>query len=53
MTLPQALDHIKNREENNFDIEKVNFAELQRLTWITRLKLRRLKKNGFGEKQNR
>ena len=52
MSLSQALDLIKSRERKNYDIEKVNLAELQRLTGITRAKLRRLKKNGFVEKEN-
>ncbi|MDD7450592.1 MAG: IS21 family transposase, partial [Treponema sp.] len=52
MSLSQALELIKSREWKNYDIEKVNLAELQRLTGITRAKLRRLKKNGFVEKEN-
>ena len=52
MSLSQALDLIKSREGKTYDIEKVNLAELQRLTGITRAKLRRLKKNGFVEKEN-
>lgn len=52
MSLSQALELIKSREGKTYDIEKVNLAELQRLTGITRAKLRRLKKNGFVEKEN-
>lgn len=52
MSLSQALDLIKSREGKNYEIKKVNLAELQRLTGITRAKLRRLKKNDFVEKEN-
>ena len=52
MSLSQALELIKSREGKNYDNEKVNLAELRRLTGITRAKLRRLKKNGFVEKEN-
>ena len=49
LSLSQALELIKTREGENFSNEKVNLAELQRLTGITRGKLRRLKKNRFEE----
>lgn len=52
LSLSQALELIKTREGENFSKEKVNLAELQRLTGITRGKLRRLKKNRFEEKPN-
>lgn len=52
LSLPQALDLIKDREKESFCLEKVNLAELQRLTGITRAKLRRLKENKFKEKQH-
>ena len=52
LSLPQALDLIKDREKESFCLEKVNLAELQRLTGITRAKLRRLKENNFKEKQH-
>lgn len=38
LSLPQALDLIKDREKESFCLEKVNLAELQRLTGITRAK---------------
>ena len=50
LSLSQALELIKTREGENYSKEKVNLAELQRLTGITRGKLRRLKKNRFEEK---
>src|SRR5574344_110771 len=52
LSLPQALDLIKDREKESFCLEKVNLAELQRLTGISRAKLRRLKENKFREKQH-
>lgn len=36
LSLSQALELIKTREGENFSKEKVNLAELQRLTGITR-----------------
>lgn len=41
LSLPQALEVIKTREGENFSNEKVNLAELHRMTGITRGKLRR------------
>lgn len=52
LSLSQALDLIKDREKENFSLEKVNLAELKRLTGITRAKLRRLKENNFKETQH-
>ena len=52
LSLSQVLDFIKTREGDNFSNAKVNLAELQRLTNISRAKLRRLKQNGFADKPN-
>lgn len=49
LSLSQALELIKNQNKENFSNAKVNLAELERLTGITRAKLRRLKKNNFQE----
>ena len=46
-TISQALQIIKEKAGDKFDIEKVNLAELQRLTGLSRKKLRNLKDNGF------
>ena len=46
-TISQALQIIKEKAGDKFDIEKVNLAELQRLTGLSRKKLRNLKGNGF------
>ncbi|MCD8379260.1 MAG: IS21 family transposase [Lachnospiraceae bacterium] len=38
---------MKREQGENFDINKVNLAEMERRTGISRMKLRRLKENGF------
>ena len=50
--LAHALDTIKGKMGESYSIEKVNLAELHRITGISRAKLRRLKKNGFVVKPN-
>lgn len=45
--ITQALEKMKQEHGTSFDIQKVNLAELERRTGITRGKLRRLQKNGF------
>ena len=49
LSLTQALDLLKSRDGANFKTEKVNLAELERLTGISRARLRRLKKHDFKE----
>ncbi len=49
VSLSQALSDLKMQQGDSFDIEKVNIAELERLTGISRSRLRRLKKTGFVE----
>ena len=46
-TISQVLREMEVEAGENFDIEKVNLAELQRRTGISRKKLRNLKKHGF------
>lgn len=43
----QALDEMKKAQGAAFSLESVNLAELQRMTGISRAKLRRLKENQF------
>lgn len=43
----QVLNEMKMEQGENFNIDKVNLAELGRRTGITRPRLRRLKANGF------
>jgi len=47
LSLTQALDLLKNRQGKNFKTEDLNLAKLERLTGITRTRLRRLKKHDF------
>ena len=43
----QALATLKERNGEKFNLEKVNLAEMQRMTGISRSRLRHLKKNHF------
>ena len=45
--LSQALEQIKIEQAEKFDLQKVNLADLERRTGITRAKLRRYKADGF------
>ena len=45
--ITHGLNQIKEKMGPNFDIRKVNLAEMQRITGVSWAKLRRLKKNNF------
>ena len=45
--ITQALEQMKREQGENFDPSRVNLAELERRTGISRERLRRLKKHGF------
>ena len=45
--ITHGLNQIKEKMGPNFDIRKVNLAEMQRITGVFRAKLRHLKKNNF------
>ena len=45
--ISQAIEEMKSEQGNNFSLEKINLAELERRTGISRAKLRRFKENGF------
>ena len=45
--LTAAIDQMHNEQGDAFNIGKINLAELQRRTGISRSKLRRYKENGF------
>ena len=47
LTISQALQKMKEKAGDKFDINEVNLAELQRLTGISRKKLRKLETDGF------
>ena len=48
--ISQAIEEMKSEQGNNFSLERINLAELERRTGISRSKLRRLKANNFNEK---
>ena len=48
----QALDEMKETQGQDFQLETVNLAELQRRTGISRARLRAWKKNGFAFKSH-
>ena len=45
--ISQAIEEMKSEQGNNFSLEKINLAELERRTGVSRSKLRRRKANGF------
>lgn len=45
--ITQAIEEMKSEQGEKFDISKINLAELERRTGLTRAQLRRLKRNGF------
>ena len=47
ITISHALHDMKAEVGESFDINKVNLAELERRTGITRKRLRKLKEDGF------
>ena len=47
LTITHALQEMKAEAGASFDLEKVNLAELERRTGITRKRLRKLKKDDF------
>lgn len=48
--LAQAIEKMKSEQGDKFDISRINLAELERRTGLTRAQLRRLKSNGFQVK---
>ena len=50
--ITQTLNGMKKEQGEKFDLNKINLAELERRIGITRAKLRRLKANGFIDKQH-
>ena len=45
--LTQAIEQMKIEQAEKFDLQKINLAEFERRTGITRAKLRRYKADGF------
>lgn len=48
--ISQAIEEMKFELGPKFSVEKINLAELERRTGVSRAKLRRLKENGFQQK---
>ena len=48
--IAQAIEEMKSERGNGFSLDKINLAELQRRTGVSRAKLRRLKENNFEMK---
>ncbi len=49
-SIAQAIEEMKAEQGKNFSLERINLAELERRTGVSRAKLRRLKANGFQAK---
>ena len=45
--ITQAINEIKQEQGENFSLSKINLAELERRTGLSRSRLRRLKENNF------
>lgn len=51
ISIAQAIEKIKQESGKTFRLEKINLAEIERLTGISRSRLRTLQKNGFQDKE--
>lgn len=57
--ITQVIEEMKSEQGDKFDLNKINLAEMERRTGLTRAQLRRIKKTDFllyhmplpGEKQ--
>ena len=47
--ITQVIEEMKSEQGDKFDINRINLAEMERRTGMTRAQLRRLKKNGFPD----
>lgn len=45
--IAQAINEMKAEQGDDFSVEKINLAELERRTGVSRARLRKLKKDGF------
>ena len=50
--ITQAIDVMKAEMGDSFSVDRINLAELERRTGITRARLRRYKANGFQPLQH-
>lgn len=46
----EAIEELRAEQGEKFSLEKINLAELERRTGLSRAKLRRMKENGFAAK---
>ena len=49
LSIAQAIEEMKMEQGDEFSLDRINLAELERRTGISRSRLRTLKKNGFKE----
>lgn len=49
-SIAQAIEEMKAEQGKNFSLERINLAELERRTGVSRARLRRLKANNFQAK---
>ena len=45
--ITQVIEEMKSEQGDKFDLNKINLAEMERRTGLTRAQLRRIKSNGF------
>ena len=48
-SIAQAIEEMKAKQGDGFSLDRINLAELERRSGVSRWKLRRLKRNGFQD----
>ena len=48
-SIAQAIEEMKAEQGDGFSLDRINLAELERRSGVSRRKLRRLKRNGFQD----
>ena len=48
-SIAQAIEEMKAEQGDGFSLDRINLAELERRSGVSRWKLRRLKPNGFQD----
>lgn len=48
-SIAQAIEEMKAEQGDSFSLERINLAELERRTGVSRSRLRRLKRKGFQD----
>ena len=49
LSIAQAIEEMKEEQGDSFSLDRINLAELERRSGVSRGKLRRLKRNGFQD----